>query len=146
VTPAGRRLRGVPSLVREVLRALALAAAVEWRVRRTPVRSLSADLGVPLADDGRPKAEPSGVLPAWVELRLRAVDLVFTVWRFGPAGDCLRRSLVTGHLLRELDPVLRIGVRRDGDRLRAHAWIEARGVAIDSDPSGFVPLEARRPR
>jgi hypothetical protein len=141
-----RRLRGVPSLVREVARALALAVAVEWRVRRTPIRSLAADLGVPLADDGRPKAPATGVLPGWVELRLRAVDLVFKVWRFGPAGDCLRRSLVTGHLLRELDPVLRLGVRRDGQRIRAHAWIEARGVAIDSDPSGFVPLQAPDPR
>jgi hypothetical protein len=136
----------VPSLVREVARALALAAVVEWRVRRTPIRALAADLGVPLADDGRPKAPPMGTLPGWVELRLRAVDLVFKLWRFGPAGDCLRRSLVTGHLVRELQPVLRIGVRREGQQVRAHAWVEVRGVAIDSDPSGYVPLEARRPQ
>jgi hypothetical protein len=143
--PARRRLHGLPSLAREVIRVFPLAALVEWRVRRTPIRSLAADLGVPLADDGRPKAAATGVLPGWVQLRLRAVDLVFKVWRFGPAGDCLRRSLVTGHLIRELDPVLRLGVRRDGSRVRAHAWIEARGVAIDSDPSGYVPLELRDP-
>lgn len=144
--PARNRLRGVPSLLREVLRAFALAAVVEWRVRRTPIRSLATELGVPLADDGRPKAAPDGVLPGWVELRLRAVDLVFKAWRFGPAGDCLRRSLVTGHLLRDLEPVLRLGVRRDGPQVRAHAWIEVRGVAIDSDPTAYVPLETRERR
>ncbi|MEP7054461.1 MAG: lasso peptide biosynthesis B2 protein [Actinomycetota bacterium] len=143
MTRAGTRLHGVPSLVREVLRVLALAAVVEWRLRRTPIRSLAAGMGVPLADDGRPKAEPAGVLPGWAELRLRSVDIAFKIWRFGAAGDCLRRSLVTGHLLRELGPVLRLGVRRDGAQVRAHAWIEVRGVAIDSDPSGYVPLEAR---
>lgn len=47
--------------------------------------------------------------------------------------SCLRRSLVLQGLLarRGIAAELRIGVRRDGERLQAHAWVEVAGVPIE---------------
>ena len=69
---------------------------------------------------------------------------------------CLRRALTQGTLLRELGPTLRLGVRKSGTELLAHAWIEFAGHPLTptgaerlgegqahSDCSAYVPL--RRP-
>jgi Transglutaminase-like superfamily len=59
---------------------------------------------------------------------------------YGEERGCLRRSLVLGFLLREHAPLLRIGVQRDSDQnLRAHAWIDVGGLAVDAG-SDFVSL------
>jgi hypothetical protein len=77
--------------------------------------------------------------------RLRRV--VAVVYRLLPVpATCLRQSLVLVAMLgRRGEPAaLRIGVRKTGDRLAAHAW-------VDGDPSGsivedraFTPLIAVR--
>lgn len=71
---------------------------------------------------------------------------------------CLHRSLTLhGWLRREgLPSELRIGVRKDGNALRAHAWVELRGEVVNDQfaaVSGFTPLSEpsglqtlRRPR
>jgi hypothetical protein len=51
----------------------------------------------------------------------------------GPVrATCLRRSLLIWWLLRRdgIDAEIRIGVRRDGEDLSAHAWVEHRGVPV----------------
>jgi hypothetical protein len=58
---------------------------------------------------------------------------------------CLRQALVLQWLLarREIATELRIGVRREADRLMAHAWLELDGAALGPAGSGdpaFVPL------
>ena len=46
--------------------------------------------------------------------------------------SCLRRSLVLQRILRGqgVAAELRIGVRKEGERLEAHAWVEVEGKAV----------------
>jgi hypothetical protein len=77
-----------------------------------------------------------------------SVDRVLRVVH--PTGACLRRALVLGRLLREFDPVLRIGVARGADKFEAHAWLEVDGRVIaegsGSVDGAFVPLRPANPR
>lgn len=120
-----------------VLNAAGLALRVEILLRRnTPLPVITAALG--LSDE--PGGHSSGRPPAWKSReRLRAVNSLFDVW---PAtGTCLRRSLVQGYLLRELRPVLRVGVRHDASgQLLAHAWVEIDGKSLDSASTEYVAL------
>jgi Transglutaminase-like superfamily len=64
-------------------------------------------------------------------------------------AHCLHRSLVLHHWLRRegLPSELRIGVRKEGDALKAHAWVELQGEVVNdrrADVARFVPL-ARLP-
>lgn len=94
----------------------------------------------------------TGELPDEVRARVEqdraSVDRVLRVVH--PEGGCLRRALVLGRLLRDLDPVLRIGVARSAESFEAHAWLEVQGTAIaeghDSIQSTFVPLRPPSPR
>jgi len=56
---------------------------------------------------------------------------------------CLRESLVLYGLMRRrgATPRLCLGVKKDGSRLAAHAWIEGDGVPQDETP--FVELRGR---
>jgi len=59
---------------------------------------------------------------------------------------CLERSLTLRYLLarRGVDSVLRIGARRDGQQLEAHAWVEVEGRAVAESGTveqDFPPLE-----
>jgi hypothetical protein len=55
-------------------------------------------------------------------------------WRRG--GGCLERALVLLWLLpRTDDPVLKIGVAKRGEALRAHAWLEVGARALDGEPA-----------
>ena len=60
-------------------------------------------------------------------------------WR---AGDtCLRRCLLLGQRLRRLDPVLRIGVRRDEPgAFQAHSWLKISGRSLDIGSADFETL------
>jgi hypothetical protein len=60
--------------------------------------------------------------------------------RFPGGGTCLREALVTGHLLRRFDPVLRIGAARDTDGIHAHAWLEVGSSVLGHDDERFSPL------
>ncbi len=70
---------------------------------------------------------------------MRAACLVVSHW---PAGDtCLRRCLLIGHRLHRLEPVLRIGVRRDAaGRFSAHSWLEIDGATLDPAASAYAAL------
>lgn len=75
-------------------------------------------------------------LPEPVVMARRNVNRLMSVWPLG-AGPCLRESLVLGRLIRDKDPVLRLGVARHGYRMRAHAWVEIERRPVN-DPKGFV--------
>jgi hypothetical protein len=58
---------------------------------------------------------------------------------------CLHRSLALHCWLRreKIPSELRIGVRKDGDTLSAHAWVELEGCVVNDYPpavAGFTPL------
>lgn len=60
--------------------------------------------------------------------------LIHTAGRRGIArATCLSRSLLLEALLRQAGyrPVLRIGVRREGSVVSAHAWIEVDGAVVN---------------
>jgi len=52
------------------------------------------------------------------------------------SATCLRQALALWFLLRRrgMAAELRIGVRKNADRLEAHAWVESNGLALD--PTG----------
>jgi len=61
-------------------------------------------------------------------------------------ATCLKKTLVLSWLLRRrgIATVLRIGVAREGDEMRAHAWLdhEARPLPGDPEIAGYRPLNA----
>ena len=117
--------------------------AVEVGLRRTPLPRLAARLGVPLGLEPRPRpgASERASAPAAYEVR-RAVAATTFVLRRWPTGDtCLRRSLVTGHLLRTREPQLRLGVGPGQPSPVAHAWVELPdGRCIGGPSVGMRPL------
>jgi hypothetical protein len=62
---------------------------------------------------------------------------------------CLQRSLVLQRLLsrRGIETELRFGVRKEGEQLHAHAWLERGGQPLgraeQGTESGFAPLVAQ---
>lgn len=135
--------RPVALLVRpvvEILRAALWMLVIEVALRTSPLPATCRRLHVRL-DLGRSQpATARAVLPGWASTPIRAAVVVSRRW---PAGDtCLRRCLVIGHRLRRLQPVLRIGVRRDeSGTFRAHAWLEVDGHALDTDAALFTGLQ-----
>jgi hypothetical protein len=128
------------------VRALGILLCVELVVRRERLPQLAERFGVRLAPAGAPALSgtsiapaPAAELPREVALARRCVARVVAIWPLG-AGPCLRESLTLGSLLRGHDPLLRLGVARHGERIRAHAWVEIDGVAVN-DPLGFVAFE-----
>lgn len=111
-----------------VLRVLCAAFAVEVGLRLLSLPNLACRIGVQLESgvDASPQA-PRGLLRSEARL-LRVAELVFRDWPFG--GPCLRRSLVCGFFLRSRQPVLKIGVTRNGGSMTAHAWIEIDGAPV----------------
>jgi Transglutaminase-like superfamily len=60
--------------------------------------------------------------------------IVKAATRHGPyRANCLQQSLVLWWLLRrqEITSELRIGVRKEGSRLEAHAWVEFLGAVLN---------------
>lgn len=129
--PRGSRLR--------TTRVVALASVVEVGLRTVGVARLARWLGVGVAEHASIRAVGTGAIPPEIAL----VDRALAGW---PShGRCLRRSLVLGALLARHRPVMRIGVRRDGAAIRAHAWLEVAGEALPDahDATGFKPLVRR---
>jgi hypothetical protein len=130
---------------------LFVEATIRWirlpRLTRTlgMVFEPQAELGAGSLGGGDAHSDPSvsskgpaaeGDLTVPVVMARRSVDRLMSVWPLG-AGPCLRESLVLGHLVRDREPVLRLGVARHGHRMRAHAWVEIDGQPVN-DPQGFV--------
>jgi hypothetical protein len=62
-------------------------------------------------------------------------------------ATCLPQALAVHALLRRrgLDPSLRIGVRKSGDRFEAHAWVELEGRALAQPALDHRPLPIPAP-
>jgi hypothetical protein len=61
-------------------------------------------------------------------------------------ATCLRRSLVLWYLLRRegIDSELRIGVRKEAEKIIGHAWVEIDGSVINDDVENikqFTPMD-----
>ena len=94
-----------------------------------------------LRDDAPLRAGGRGLAARVDPLRAaRLVDAVAASLPLRPR--CLARSLALRSLLRRqgVDARLRLGVRKDGSLLDAHAWVEADGVMVGEAGEGYAPL------
>ncbi len=124
----------------EVLRALGPMVVVEVSLRTSDLPATCKRLGVGCALDGAaPPATGLAVLPRRTRRVVLGSLAVVSRW---PAGDtCLRRCLLIGHRLRRLEPVLRIGVKRDANgEFCAHSWLEFDGKPLDPMAGEFAAL------
>lgn len=122
-----------PREVLTTLHVLALITFVELTIRWVSLPRLTRLLGVRLdLGSASPPSRPYrlSTLPPRARRRLRCTRRVANHWPFS-AGPCLRRSLVAGRLLRDLDPSLRLGVAGSGDELHAHSWLEIDGRPLE---------------
>lgn len=128
----------------------ALPAIDRRRLCRAALRLLAIDLGLRLRGFAVVAAafERRGVRPRVggkesVDLWVRAVDVAARHHLY--PMSCLPRALALRSLLAEegVATDLRIGVRKEGAALAAHAWVELEGVPIGEIPSiaeRFAPL------
>ncbi len=128
-----RALRLSPGELLTTIHVVAVLAVVELSIRFVPLPSLSRVLGVRLSLD--PASQdleqlPVGELSEHARRQLRCTGRVADHWRFSK-GPCLRRALVAGHLLRDLEPAVCLGVGSDSDTLVAHAWLEIDGRPLE---------------
>lgn len=144
---ARRALRLPPCEVLTVVRALYVIILVELSIRWVRLQRLGRWLGVrvdlhPTTTSG--ELLPLEELPPTAQRQLRCTWKVADAWPFGQ-GPCLRRALVGGHLVRRLDPAVRLGVIGGGDTLLAHAWLEIDGRPLErvDDYARFEHVHAR---
>lgn len=137
-----RRAAALPAAERsEVARAQAALLAAQLRVWTRPAgRLVRLDAGrgemSPEArgDPRRRGPAPPHPDPSCAHALARAVDRAAMGGVFRPA--CLVRALALHRLLARAGVAgarIRIGVRPEGARLHAHAWVEVDGVALGED-------------
>jgi hypothetical protein len=104
--------------------------AVGLRLRRLNVGEHLADAKVSTAHHPSLTSAEEEHAIARAQRALRVAERFFPV-----RVACLQRSLVLQRLLRPLGVVtrLRIGVRKDPAELKAHAWLEYKDRAINTD-------------
>ena len=125
------RWRALPADERRLLLGLALLLpAIGGALRCLGVRRTYRLLGGPVASAAVASTVP---LAAQASAK-RLAQLVDIASRRGPYNaTCLRQSLVLWWLLRRrgLAAELRIGVAKEGEQVRAHAWVELAGRVIN---------------
>lgn len=118
---------------RRWLRMLSIAVSavhVEWLLRRRePLPAVADRMGVCLAADGSP-TDPESLRLTDEEWR-RIQDVRRVISRPPFDGSCLRQALIVGQQLRNRKPRLQVGVLKDSDGVRAHAWLLVDGVVFD---------------
>lgn len=128
-----------------LIRAAAIALAAWSGLRVLSLPRLVRALGFRVADRDHPPASERLLLTELSDRERLGVWAVRTLTRKArQRGNCLKRSLVIGHVLRQRDPFLRLGVIRHDGECHAHAWIEINGRALDLDmiSNNFVPLRS----
>ncbi len=122
------------------------------RIQRRAARRADAPPHETAALAGPGTATPAG--PGTPPLTSGQIDrvawLVEVAGRYTlPPATCLTRALATARLLADRGVVtrLQIGVRKDGTRLLAHAWLEHEGRAVTPVPAegDFLPLAPAGP-
>ena len=121
--------------------ALLAAVVTEIGLRVTTLPRLAHAVGSPL-DTGPPTPPlPGSRLRDRDRRRLAAARRVSRHWPFG--DSCLRVSLVSGFMVRDLHPVLRVGVAKLDGEVKAHAWLEIDGRSLDvASASQYLTLRA----
>lgn len=127
--PASRRKR-----LRIVAATLWSLARVEATTRRTPLHDLCIRQGVRFGGFAMPADSP-GVLTRDVIDRWWAVESCLRWWPWARHRPCLRRSLVLGHHLKYLSPVLCFEVTSMAP-FQAHAWLMVCGYRLDMGDAG----------
>lgn len=120
-----------------VLRASADLVRIDFDLRRKGYRKIIAEL------DQRPASESPVVQPRDVRRARRYARRIDLASRFSLGrAQCLHRSLVLHHWLRfeGMPSELQIGVRKDGQQIKAHAWVELRGYPVTDPPQTLVPF------
>ncbi|HVW41030.1 MAG TPA: lasso peptide biosynthesis B2 protein [Amycolatopsis sp.] len=126
----------------ELVRALWTMVGIEKSLRANDLRTTCQRLRLRIdLRDATPPGSEIAVLPRDTRAAMWAAEAVTSHW---PAGDtCLRRCLLVGHRLRALDPVLRIGVKRDArGAFAAHSWLEIDGRTLDTTAAEYAVLSA----
>lgn len=103
---------------------------VSLRLRVTSYRRLVTDLGLPTRRHHH--HHPSNALqPERLGILVNRVA-GFLPWK----PNCLTRSLTLAWLLRDrgMEPKVQLGVRRDGEILVFHAWVELDGRVVNDRP------------
>jgi hypothetical protein len=134
---------GLPGLVDLGLLGL-LGILAEVGIRSQPLPRVVGWFGLRLTG---PPSAPCGRRVTGRQLRRwRVVEMLMRHWPFGDrAGLCLRRSLLLGWVLRDRDPLLRVGVGRIDGTVTAHAWLEFEGSTLGDvgrhQPLAFDPAQ-----
>jgi hypothetical protein len=116
------------------LRVARSALLVEAGLRTRPLDELTRLLGITLrADTSMGRANPLPLeISSEVSWAFQATDRL--LWFLSARSQCLRRTLIAGHLLREHKPSLYIGSAKLDGNFAFHAWLELDGhVAADAD-------------
>ena len=127
----------------ETIKVLGAAALAELAVRVVSLPKLASFVGIRVNETEDPTTAEDQRIPL-AQKRSVAVDRVYRSWP--RKGACLRRSLVLGWRLKDLSPVLMIGVARREGEVRAHAWVEVGGVPVGREDGDFAPLRTARER
>lgn len=128
----------------DALGALGALLHASRRVRRSPTGALVR----PASDEA-----PARAMPADVVGRVRRADAALRrAERLLPRRpSCLVRALALAELLARAGvpgSLIRLGVRRDGEAMDAHAWVELDGRVVGDDPRvarRFTPLGSVAP-
>lgn len=140
---AARRWGQVPWSARgNAVAILALWMSAEGALRVLSLRRVCRTFGLRWSAAPTRARATAGALAPEVAARVSAtcarVDRVLRVAR--PRDGCLRRALVLGHLLRDLEPTLCIGVVRGDGPFTAHAWLELGGLSLP-EPAGSASMD-----
>lgn len=114
-----------------IIRSLVLSGLAEVALRTMPVARAARCFGCELDVRTPPLLVEGLVTPPLSRAEGRMVVAVREVAEvFGPErGNCLRESLMLAHVLRQRQPILRVGfpTGTKGSRPYAHAWLEVSG-------------------
>lgn len=122
----------------ELVRAVYWLTRIELGLRRHTLPVMCRKLGIEVdLRSATPPAAEQVILPRRTRTAVLACAYAVARWPFG--NTCLRRCLVLGRRLRRLDPVLRIGVRRD-EELVVHSWLEIAGRSLDETSVQYATL------
>jgi hypothetical protein len=141
IATSGRRLGALPwEDKRRLLLAAALLPVASLLLRLFGFRRCQAWMARNAASS-RPRRDAGPAANDWAKAAntARLVEMAARLTR----SSCLPRSLITWRLVRRqgLDCELRIGVRKRGDRIQAHAWVEMDGRSLGREEPSFVPFE-----
>lgn len=147
--PLGHLLRRIRRLhigdLRDVAHAQVAILQAHWLMWHRPPGNLLAPAGSRAAPPAQSSMASRGSSPSSEVARLlRAVNRASTYGLTRPR--CLTRSIALVRLLHasgSTEATVRIGVRWDGARFVAHAWVEHQGAVLDLEPSlsqPFAPL------